>query len=74
MTTKQSFDKNMQTVFNLVNLPTKSDYEKLFRKLDSMNKSVAGLESRIDELSAMSESLAQSGEKIANAVNKAEKK
>lgn len=69
---KKTLDKNMQFAFNMMNLPTKADYSKLYKKLDNVNRSVAELENRIDDLVVKSEHLADTGVKIIS--KKAKKK
>jgi hypothetical protein len=57
MAAKGALDKNLQLVFNAVNLPTKADHEKLIRRVEKTNQTIAGLESRIDDLVARIERL-----------------
>jgi len=55
---KSSVDKNLKIFFNALNLPTRDDYKKLLSRVDKLNKSIADLETRIDELLARTEKLA----------------
>ena len=60
--TKKTLNKNMRFFLNTLNLPSRSDYKELLGKLDSINMAVSDLESRIDDIIAVSEKLAsQSG-------------
>lgn len=62
---KENLDRNLQFVFNSLNVPTRRDYSSLLGKIDKMNQAVSDLEMRIDDLIAASERLASSGERTA---------
>lgn len=55
--TKSAFNKNIQFVINSLNLPTRADYNDQLDRIDNMNKALTGLESRIDDLVALTERL-----------------
>ena len=52
MDAKGRVDRNMQTVLNLLNLPSKSDYKKLATKIEALQGSLVNLNIKLDRVLA----------------------
>jgi polyhydroxyalkanoate synthesis regulator phasin len=52
---KQSFDRNVETVLDFVNIPSKRDVRELKARLDHLNGQLVNLSMKIDRLLAESE-------------------
>jgi hypothetical protein len=50
--TKGRIDRNMQTVLALLNLPSRGDYEKLLRKIETLQGSLLNLNVKLDRVLA----------------------
>ena len=50
--TKGQVDRNMQMVLGLLNLPSKSDYNKLLSKIEALQGSLVNLNIKVDRLLA----------------------
>jgi polyhydroxyalkanoate synthesis regulator phasin len=53
---KQSFDRNVETVLDFVNIPSKRDVRELKARLDHLNGQLVNLSMKIDRILAESES------------------
>ena len=49
---KQSFDRNVETVLDFVNIPSKRDVRELKARLDHLNSQIVNLSMKIDRLLA----------------------
>jgi hypothetical protein len=52
---KQSFDRNVETILDFVNIPSKRDVRELKTRLDHLNGQVVNLSMKIDRIMAGSE-------------------
>jgi hypothetical protein len=52
MATKGQVDRNMQTVLSLLNVPSRSDLNRLATKLDALHGSLVNLNLKVDRLAA----------------------
>jgi hypothetical protein len=52
MATKGTVDRNMQTILNLLNLPSKADYKKLSTKVEALQGSLVNLNIKLDRILA----------------------
>src|SRR5271170_5632594 len=52
---KQSFDRNVETVLDFVNIPSKRDVRELKARLDYLNSQIVNLSMKIDRMLASSE-------------------
>lgn len=52
--TKGQVDRNMQLLLNLLNVPSKADYELLLGKLDTLQGSLTNLNIKVDRILAQS--------------------
>jgi hypothetical protein len=50
--TKGTVDRNMQTILNLLNLPSKADYRKLSTKVEALQGSLVNLNIKLDRILA----------------------
>ncbi len=50
--TKGKVDKNLNQIFNLLNIPSKADYNKLLAKVETLQGSVVNLNIKMDRLLA----------------------
>ncbi|GIW45526.1 MAG: hypothetical protein KatS3mg077_2808 [Candidatus Binatia bacterium] len=57
--TKGQVDKNVETLLHLLNLPSRSDLEKLRHKLDALQGSLVNLNIKLDRLLAAQEQQAK---------------
>jgi hypothetical protein len=53
--TKGKVDKNLNQFFNLLNIPSKADYNKLFAKVETLQGSIVNLSIKMDRLIATME-------------------
>jgi polyhydroxyalkanoate synthesis regulator phasin len=58
---KQSFDRNIETVLDFVNIPSKRDVRELKARLDHLNGQLVNLSMKIDRLLAESGTAATEG-------------
>jgi hypothetical protein len=58
---KQSFDRNIETVLDFVNIPSKRDLRELKARLDHMNGQLVNLSIKIDRMLAETQSKPASG-------------
>jgi len=56
MANKQSFDRNVETILDFVNIPSKRDVRELKMRLDHLNGQLANLGMKIDRILAETES------------------
>ena len=56
MATKGTVDRNMQTILNLLNLPSKADYKKLSSKVEALQGSLVNLNIKLDRILAQQQS------------------
>src|SRR3984957_4546565 len=69
MENKQSFDRNVETVLDFVNIPTKKDVRDLKQRLDHLSSQLLNLNIKLDRI------LAEGGEKkLSSAKPRARKK
>src|ERR1700693_6068572 len=68
MENKQSFDRNVETVLDFVNIPTKKDVRDLKQRLDHLSSQLLNLNIKLDRI------LADGGEKKLTAVKPRAKK
>lgn len=52
---KGKVDKNLNQIFNLLNIPSKADYNKLLAKVETVQGSLVNLNIKVDRLTAMLE-------------------
>ncbi len=52
---KGKVDKNLNQIFNLLNIPSKADYNKLLAKVETVQGSLVNLSIKVDRLTAMLE-------------------
>ena len=52
---KQSFDRNIETILDFVNIPSKRDVRELKARLDHLNGQLVNLSMKIDRMMAQSE-------------------
>jgi hypothetical protein len=52
METKGRVDRNMQTVLNLLNLPSRADYKRLSTKIEALQGSLVNLNIKLDRILA----------------------
>lgn len=52
MATKGTVDRNMQTILDLLNLPSKADYKKLTAKVEALQGSLINLNLKLDRVLA----------------------
>jgi hypothetical protein len=52
MATKGTVDRNMQTILDLLNLPSKADYKKLSSKVEALQGSLVNLNIKLDRILA----------------------
>ncbi|HJU10824.1 MAG TPA: hypothetical protein VJ728_08100 [Candidatus Binataceae bacterium] len=52
---KQTFDRNVETVLDFVNIPSKRDVRELKARLDHLNSQIVNLSMKIDRILAESE-------------------
>jgi ABC-type cobalamin transport system ATPase subunit len=50
--TKGQFDRNMQTVLGLFNVPSKGDYQKLLTKIETLQGSLVNVNMKLDRVLA----------------------
>jgi polyhydroxyalkanoate synthesis regulator phasin len=53
---KQSFDRNVETVLDFVNIPSKRDVRELKARLDHLNSQIVNLSMKIDRMLAVESS------------------
>jgi len=52
MATKGTVDRNMQTILDLLNIPSKADYKKLTTKVEALQGSLVNLNIKLDRILA----------------------
>jgi polyhydroxyalkanoate synthesis regulator phasin len=50
MATKGTVDRNMQTILDLLNIPSKADYKKLTTKVEALQGSLVNLNIKLDRI------------------------
>src|SRR5579864_4945716 len=55
MVNKQSFDRNVETVLDFVNIPSKRDVRELKARLDHLNSQLVNLSMKLDRMLAQRE-------------------
>jgi len=55
---KKTLDRRMRVALNLVNLPSRADYDDLTRRVVDLGRTIARLETRIDAITARMTALA----------------
>jgi hypothetical protein len=56
MATKGTVDRNMQTILDLLNLPSKADYKKLSSRVEALQGSLVNLNIKLDRILAQQQS------------------
>ncbi|MDP8225940.1 MAG: hypothetical protein P9L99_21445 [Candidatus Lernaella stagnicola] len=56
--TKGAVDRNLRLVLNMVNVPTKADYDDLVRKVVKLGDTISKMETRLDAMASRLEKLA----------------
>jgi polyhydroxyalkanoate synthesis regulator phasin len=56
---KQSFDRNVETILDFVNIPSKRDVRELKARLDHLNGQLVNLSMKIDRMLAQAEPAAE---------------